>query len=453
MPYKNPYRPARSTPDSVIDRWREEGVIFFCITLAALALAILSGNFGWSMAAGMLAYAASLFLRLLPLSRLPKRHFLKIPVWGVPGLIQDRFRRARSAWFKRQRRLIRLLRRYHHSAMAVPDATVVLNRNYEIEWLNRAALRLLGLSPRDHGLRIDNLLRQPSFVNWLSSNPLARPLELIVPGDESRNLSLRMETYGEDRYLLIGRDVTALHRLQEIRQDFVANVSHELRTPLTVLSGYIETLIDMDEIHDPEIQRILRSMHQQSDRMRRIVEDLLLLSRLETSTVSDEYFERVDLPQMLDSILVDAEILSADEAHVFVREIDKNLLLRAIPREIYSALSNLVFNAVKYTPAKGRITVRWYQQGDGAAVFEVEDTGIGIDHKHIPRLTERFYRVDVGRSRARGGTGLGLAIVKHVLIRHDASLQIESEPGKGSLFRVIFPVTLSLKRHNSFMPS
>jgi len=288
-------------------------------------------------------------------------------------------------------------------------------------------------------------------VNWLSSSPLARPLEFIAPGDESRNLSLRMEAYGEDRYLLIGRDVTALHRLQEIRQDFVANVSHELRTPLTVLSGYIETIIDMDEIQDPGMLRILRSMHQQSDRMRRIVEDLLLLSRLETSTVSDDYFERVDLPQMLDGILVDAEILSADEAHVFVREIDKSLLLRAIPREIYSALSNLVFNAVKYTPARGRITVRWYQRGDGASVFEVEDTGIGIDHKHIPRLTERFYRVDVGRSRARGGTGLGLAIVKHVLIRHDAPLHIESEPGKGSLFRVTFPVTLSLKRHNNFI--
>jgi len=154
LPYKDPYRLAQPTPDSVIDRWREEGLIFLAIALAALALAVLSGSFGWSAAAGMLAYAASLFLRLLRLSRLPKRHFLVVPVWGVPGLIQDRFRRARSAWFKRQRRLIRLLRRYHHSAMSVPDATVVLNRDYEIEWLNRAALNLLGLSPRDHGLRL-----------------------------------------------------------------------------------------------------------------------------------------------------------------------------------------------------------------------------------------------------------------------------------------------------------
>jgi len=443
LQYKNPYRPPPETPDSVIDRWREEVLIALAVGIIGTLIAAVSSCWSWGLTAAVLLYAASLFIRCLRLLRVSRRHVPAVPVWGLPGLVQDRFRRARSAWFKRQRRLIRLLRRYHHSAMSVPDATVVLNRDYEIEWMNRAAQTLLGLAQRDYGLRIDNLLRQPTFVGWLSNAPLARPLELIAPGDESRNLSLRMEVYGEDRYLLIGRDVTALHRLQEVRQDFVANVSHELRTPLTVLSGYIETLIDMDEADDPGMTRIMHSMHQQSDRMRRIVEDLLLLSRLETSTPSDEHFERVDMPQMLEGILVDAQILSGDDAHVFVNEIDPQLTLRAIPRELYSALSNLVFNAVKYTPAKGRITLRWYMSDDGAAVFEVEDTGIGIDRKHIPRLTERFYRVDVGRSRARGGTGLGLAIVKHVLLRHDASLHIESEPGRGSLFRVRFPVTMS----------
>lgn len=328
--------------------------------------------------------------------------------------------------------------------MAVPDATVVLGVDYRIEWMNRAAQSLLGLGVRDHGLRIDNLIRQPSFVTWLADAPLKQPLEIVAPGDEQRSLSLRMEAYGDDRYLLIGRDVTAIHRLQEVRQDFVANVSHELRTPLTVLSGYIETLQDMHEPQDEAMSRILHSMDQQGDRMRRIVEDLLLLSRLETSTPSDEYFERIEMPQMLDGVLVDAEILSGDDAHQFHADIDRSLNLHAITREIYSALSNLVFNAVKYTPAGGRIDVRWYRNADGAAVFEVEDTGIGIDPRHIPRLTERFYRVDVGRSRARGGTGLGLAIVKHVLIRHHAPLHIESELGRGSLFRVTFPPSLVL---------
>ncbi|MFP4155789.1 MAG: phosphate regulon sensor histidine kinase PhoR [Halothiobacillaceae bacterium] len=430
--------------DRSLKRWREEMAVFAVPMLVAVLAGALSGLWCWSLLAGFAIYMLSLIGRLTRLLRASRQRVFAVPVLGLPGLVQDRFRRARTAWFKRQRRLIRLLRRYHHSAMAVPDATVVLGVDYRIEWMNRAAQSLLGLGVRDHGLRIDNLIRQPSFVTWLADAPLKQPLEIVAPGDEQRSLSLRMEAYGDDRYLLIGRDVTAIHRLQEVRQDFVANVSHELRTPLTVLSGYIETLQDMHEPQDEAMSRILHSMDQQGDRMRRIVEDLLLLSRLETSTPSDEYFERIEMPQMLDGVLVDAEILSGDDAHQFHADIDRSLNLHAITREIYSALSNLVFNAVKYTPAGGRIDVRWYRNADGAAVFEVEDTGIGIDPRHIPRLTERFYRVDVGRSRARGGTGLGLAIVKHVLIRHHAPLHIESELGRGSLFRVTFPPSLVL---------
>ena len=298
------------------------------------------------------------------------------------------------------------------------------------------------------GLRIDNLIRDPMFVNWLGEGASGRVLEFQSPGDEQRALNLRMEPYGEDRSLLIGRDVTALYRLQGVRQDFVANVSHELRTPLTVLAGYLETLLDSEEDTHGEMFRILTNMHQQSERMRRIVEDLLLLSRLETSRPDEEYFESIDMHSLLETVAHDAELLSGAEQHQILLEVDAGLWLVGIMRELHSALSNLVFNAVKYTPGGGTITIRWHQNAKGQPVFEVQDTGIGIEPRHIPRLTERFYRIDVARSRTRGGTGLGLAIVKHVILRHEAKLDITSQLNQGSVFRVTFPASRA-ERHNT----
>ena len=425
--------------------WREEAGLLVAAALLALVLglageAVFGGvRWGWIAALALGVYSTSLLVRLAYLARSLPVTWHRRRVWGVPGLVQARQRRLRRAWFRRQRRLVRLLKRYHHSAMSVPDAMVVLTEDRQIEWLNLAAIEMLGFSRSDIGLRVDNLWRAPAFIAWLTQGPDRPPLEIAAPGDEGRTLSLRMEPYGSDRFLLIGRDVTALHRLQGVRQDFVANVSHELRTPLTVLAGYVETLLDTDEGHDPQMQRILSNMHQQADRMRRIVEDLLLLSRLETSRPDAELFEPIDVTRLIEPILNDARLISGEEGHRIESELDADLILWGVPRELQSAFSNLVFNAVKYTPAGGRVTVRWSLDAQGRPVFCVCDSGIGIEARHIPRLTERFYRIDVGRSRSRGGTGLGLAIVKHVALRHAARLEIESTPGKGSCFRVVFP--------------
>ena len=438
-------------PRARVQAWREEGMLLAAAVLAGLMLAVwlagarVPGAWAWGVASASALYAGSLLWRVAWLARRLPITVDRKPVVGVPGLIQARQRRLRRAWSRRQRRLIRLLKRYHRSAMSVPDAMVVLKSDWEIEWVNDAAGDMLGLKLSDQGLRIDNLLRAPAFADWLDHGAEQAPLEMRAPGDESRALSLRIEPYGSDRYLLIGRDITALHRLQGVRQDFVANVSHELRTPLTVLAGYVETLLDTDEAMDPQMQRILGNMHQQADRMRRIVEDLLLLSRLETSQPDEELFEDVDVERLLQPILADARLLSGEEGHRIEADMDAGLRLRGVPRELQSAFSNLVFNAVKYTPAGGRVLVSWSLDAKGRPVFAVHDSGIGIEPRHIPRLTERFYRIDVGRSRSRGGTGLGLAIVKHVALRHGARLKIESTPGQGSCFRVVFSAERALR--------
>lgn len=408
---------------------------------------LFGGEISWAVAITLGCYAFTLLYRLMRLARSVRRQFTGHTTYGLTGLIQDRQRRVRASWVRRQRKLVDLLKRYHRSAMSVPDAMVVLTPLREIEWLNDAACDLLNLTQNDVGLRIDNLIRDPTFVSWLEESASGRVLEFQSPGDEQRALNLRMEPYGEDRNLLIGRDVTALYRLQGVRQDFVANVSHELRTPLTVLAGYLETLLDSEEDTNGEMFRILNNMHQQSERMRRIVEDLLLLSRLETSRPDEEYFESIDMRNMLETVAFDAELLSGAEQHQILLEVDPRLWLVGILRELHSALSNLVFNAVKYTPGGGTITIRWHQNESGQPVFEVQDTGIGIEPRHIPRLTERFYRIDVARSRSRGGTGLGLAIAKHVILRHEAKLDIKSQLNQGSTFKVTFPASRAERRN------
>ncbi len=436
-----------------VARWRQELFLLLLFLLLGAGVMMAGGDAGWALALGVSGYAASLVYRLLRVARAARRHHSGAAVYGLPGLIQDRQRRIRAAWGRRQRKLAELLKRYHHSAMSVPDAMIVLAPNREIEWLNHAACELLRLNRSDVGLRVDNLIRDPVFTSWLGEGVAGRALEFQSPGGEHRALSLRLEAYGDDRLLLIGRDVTALYRLQGVRQDFVANVSHELRTPLTVLAGYLETLLDTEADTEGELFRILTHMHQQSERMRRIVEDLLLLSRLETTHPDAEYFESIDMQGLLTLIADDARLLSGEERHDIVCAFDECLWLVGIVRELHSALSNLVFNAVKYTPGGGRITIGWQQNEQGEPVFFVRDTGIGIEPRHIPRLTERFYRIDVGRSRTRGGTGLGLAIVKHVILRHGARLDIVSQPNHGSTFSVTFPANRAERHVGRMLPA
>ncbi|HWQ39017.1 MAG TPA: phosphate regulon sensor histidine kinase PhoR [Burkholderiales bacterium] len=340
-------------------------------------------------------------------------------------------------------RLTEALSRFQLAAAALPEAVVLLDENDRIQWCNPKAQEYLGLKARrDLGQQITYIVRQPQFSDYLAAGQISEPLTLRMSTDDSdRILSLQLVPYGDRQKLILGRDVTRWEKLETTRRDFIANVSHELRTPLTVVHGFLETLENTLDA-DPEMaRRSIELMTQQTRRMNRLVEDLLTLSRLE-SAQNPLREEDVDVPELLKSLYQDALALSAGRHRIRLR-IEAQDWIRGNTEELRSAFGNLVSNAVRYTPEDGEIDLRWERKGD-APVFSVQDTGIGIERRHIDRLTERFYRVDKSRSRETGGTGLGLAIVKHVLMRHQATLQIESTPGKGSTFSVVFPDTRKL---------
>lgn len=341
----------------------------------------------------------------------------------------------------------RALLRFRAAAQALPDGVVILDREDRIEWANATARRQLGVDARrDAGSPIVNLVRYPDFVAYLRRSEYGEPLVLRSTRSNSI-LSLRIIEFGADRKLLSSRDVTGEEQLDTMRRDFVANVSHELKTPITVLTGFVETLADdRVQLTSAQRKRFLALMAEQSQRMRHLIEDLLTLSALESSqTPNDE--QEIAMQPFCDQLLEEARALSADRHQITV-EVASDAALYGSETELRSAFSNLVSNAIRYSPEGGSIGIRWRVE-DGHGVFGVSDTGIGIDQRHIPRLTERFYRVDRGRSRETGGTGLGLAIVKHVLTRHDATLRIVSEPGQGSTFSAVFPEQRVIQRHTS----
>jgi len=353
--------------------------------------------------------------------------------WG--DLVAVVARMYRRKQFHKQR-LLRLLRELRRSTAAMPDGVVVLNPQAEILWFNRTSARLLGFRGKsDFGLRIENLVRQPEFVRYLRGGDFSGPVIVRSSIGGDRYLSLQIVPYGAGQLLTLVRDVTREARLESMRKDFVANASHELRSPLTVISGYLETLAQDTEI-DPMLQGPLQEMRRQALRMTSIVQDLLELSRLESSD-SDAPTSPIDVAALMAQLRQDVLARTAHPATVQVRA-DSNARLLGEEIQIHSAFSNLVDNAAKYTAAEGSMQIRWWTDDKGGH-FSVTDTGIGIAAGHIPRLTERFYRVDPGRSRATGGSGLGLAIVKHVLQRHGAQLSVESEEGRGSKFTCHFP--------------
>ncbi len=418
--------------------WLQEMWRVLVMFAALLVLGLVIGAVALSLLLGLLIY---LGWHLYNLQRLQRwlnegKRFHPPESRGVWDDVFERIYRLQQRNRKRKRNLASMLKRFQSATGALPDATIVLGPTKEIEWWNASAREVLGLrSPRDIGQRIDNLLRHPNFIEYLRKADFSFPVTIPSPLDHSISLAVRVVPYGNNQQLVVARDITRLERLEQARRDFVANASHELRSPLTVVAGYLEALLE-EQAEDPVWGKSLRTMVKQTERMQHIVDDLLLLSRLETGPHKDDC-QPVDIPGMLAQIIEEAVRISGDRQHRFQKEVDAQLWLRGNEGELRSAFSNLVFNAVRYTPKGGLITVRW-QLGSEGACFEVEDTGIGIAHHHIPRLTERFYRVDAGRSRSSGGTGLGLAIVKHVLLRHDAVLRIESTPGKGSRFCCYF---------------
>ena len=372
----------------------------------------------------------------------------------VSGFINEiiaEFEQLRAHHKQRGEKLSGFLRRFQAATAALPDAAVVLGEFDSIEWANKKAELYLGVRwPQDSGQRISNLIRHPDLIRYLRQADeidFNKSLELASPVSDEQRLEFRVIPYGESQRLLMARDITEIHHANKMRKDFIANASHELRTPLTVIAGYLENFEEDEEICPPDWMPRIKQMRQQTGRMQRLIEDLLQLSSLESPS-ENRQTEEIKVSDMLTSIYKEAESVSGFMHHMFYLETDPNLWIRGNHRELYSAFSNLIFNAVQYTPQRGVIRIRWFQDNRGAHM-EVADTGEGIAPGHIPRLTERFYRVDKGRSREKGGTGLGLAIVKHVLSRHDASLHIESELGKGSKFRCDFPLSVVLNKYSA----
>ncbi|MCK6413991.1 MAG: phosphate regulon sensor histidine kinase PhoR [Giesbergeria sp.] len=372
-----------------------------------------------------------------------------LELYGLWGEAVERVRRL----VRQQQDLVResdkRLQDILGALQASPNGVVLLDEEGRIEWCNDTAAEHFGFDPQRDALQsIRNLVRDPEFNAYLAEHDYARDVVLEGRGSTPSRpvrVSVHVHTYGEGRALLLSRDVTALEQAEAMRRDFVANVSHEIRTPLTVLTGFVETLQTLD-LEAPDRARYLAMMAQQAARMQSVVQDLLTLSRLEGSPLPG-MGEWTPVSSLLQRCEEESRALSAlltqNQAQGHVLEFDTGAAqwqdIAGSPAELQSALSNLISNAVRYTPGGGRIVVRWERTADGGAVFSVQDTGPGIAPEHIPRLTERFYRVDRSRSRETGGTGLGLAIVKHVLQRHGASLDIRSTLGKGSTFSVHLP--------------
>ena len=366
---------------------------------------------------------------------------------GFWGEVSNRTRRLTRAREQMTRDSQNQLQDFLSAFQASPNGVVLLDAAGQIEWFNQMAATHFGLqAQRDLMQHFGNLVRDPRFFSYFSAQDYRS--DVLMPGRENSpthpvQLSVQLHPYGEGRLLLLSRDVTVLEQAEAMRRDFVANVSHEIRTPLTVLSGFVETLQTL-ALSEAESQRYLSMMAQQADRMQMLVNDLLTLSRLEGSP-SPGAGEWLSMPEVMGQLELDAHALSAvlnpssDRPHHLVFESLLDGAVAGAPSELISAMSNLVSNAIRYTPVGGEIRVCWRSLPDSRAEFSVSDTGPGIASEHLPRLTERFYRVDRSRSRDTGGTGLGLAIVKHVCQRHGAQLKIQSTLGKGSTFSIIFP--------------
>jgi two-component system phosphate regulon sensor histidine kinase PhoR len=353
---------------------------------------------------------------------------------GIWEDVYYHFARLKKAEKRRKKELAKRIEQFRKSTEALPDAAVVLNERDEIEWSNGAAREVLGLQKSDKGQRIPNLIRFPEFNQFIKSYDYSQCITIVSPINSNIVLDIRVVAYGKGLRLLLAHDVTQLKKMERMRKDFVANVSHELRTPLTVLKGYLETLTDFDNGLSPLHTTSFQQMLEQTERMQHLVDDLLLLTRLETQQKKSDC---IDIPGLLTQICQEGEYLASVKQRIKL-SLETSAKINGNEQELRSAFTNLVVNALKYSPEESLVKVRWHQDGDKVCM-SVTDKGEGIAPADISRVTERFYRVDVKRSRKLSGTGLGLAIVKHVLMRHDAQLQIISELGKGSCFSCEFP--------------
>lgn len=420
--------------------WSSELAAFAGLVLVACLIGLATGMLPWMLVLALACYLGWHLRNLWRLERWLRSGRRRNPPQsiGVWGLILDHYWRLRLRAYKRKRRLTQVIKEFRKSTAAMPDGAIVLDEDQRIVWFNDAAVQLIGLRGKaDLGQRAVNLIRHPAFQDYLESGEYEMPVDVPAPGREGKFLAMRLVPYGQSQTLLIVRDVTHIKRLEAIRRDFVANASHELRSPLTVLAGYLEAMGEDERVRETWAGP-LNEMHMQTRRMTSLINDLLELSRLETEIASAPDIHPVNIAALADRLKREAAAMGEGERDIRVDIACPDRLL-GVESELYSAMSNLVFNAVRYTGEGGRIDIRWFVNDAGQPCFEVRDNGIGIDAKHIPRITQRFYRIDKSRSRRNGGTGLGLAIVKHVLQRHGGVLEIHSEPGRGSRFRCVFP--------------
>ncbi|MCF7967728.1 MAG: phosphate regulon sensor histidine kinase PhoR [Methylococcaceae bacterium] len=421
----------------MLNPWRSE---FSLILLALLTGVFLGKLFHHPVFALWVALLAYLGHHLVHINRLV--HWLRggkatdLPhgtgIWEEIYYLIFRLRRRNR---RRKKQLIRLLDRFRTATAALPDATVVLSAGDQIDWFNDAAGKLLGLRRSDIGQKIGNLLRYPKFAHYLQHANYETTVGIPSPVQETIQLDIRIIPYGDDLRLLVAQDVTQLRFMERVRTDFVANVSHELRTPLTVIRGYVESLVDNADKLPENYGRALLRMEEQTLRMQSLIDDLLTLTRLESATHPLAQ-RRIDVPSLLREIYEEALDISLESKPAIQLSIETNAGLLGEHQELRSAFTNLVHNALKYCGNKDKVLVRWHDDDEGARL-DVSDTGPGIAPQYLPRLTERFYQVDPGRSS--GGTGLGLSIVKHVLARHGAEFKISSALGKGSMFSCCFP--------------
>ena len=425
---------------------RLKAVLFVCaLSAICLFLWLISGATAALLvfSIGLLLYLASHILWLHKLHLWFKNPVLKeIPegsgAWEDVFVALLQYERNNLS---NQAQLSSALERFNLTANAIPDGLVILSPSNEIEWCTLNAEKQLGLDLNsDKNLPIVNLLRDSHFIAYLYGEAYDEPFKLKSWRNPDVTLEIQLIPFANQQKLLICRDMTQLEKVDAMRRDFIANVSHELRTPLTVVGGFLETLSDMEGAVPDALKTYFGMMQEQTGRMRRIIEDLLTLSTIESSSDAPDDIE-IDMSHLLKALQNDALGLSQSlykTKHKIHLDVDPTLNLSGAQEELHSAFSNLVSNAIRYTPKGGEIFISWHLINEHP-VFSVRDTGIGIEQQHIDRLTERFYRVDRGRSRETGGTGLGLSIVKHILIRHQAKLEISSEIGVGSTFSVVFP--------------
>ena len=422
---------------------------FVILLLVAIGTGWLVDDLAWVLVITLLGWSSyHLAMLVLTLRWISSKQIDPPDLPGIWGDLVYTFYRKQQSHRDREEALTSIIKRYQQSSAALKDAVVIVDAKDRLEWWNSSAEELLGLKPLiDKSKSILNLLRDPRFIRYYKRRHYQEPLELTSPINEEIILQYSITLFGEGDRLLVARDISRMKQLEQVRQSFVSNASHELRTPLTVMRGYLETFLDQ-ELPRP-ILRGLQQMEQQTHRMEGLVRDMLMLSRLEsTRHIADEY--PVDIHQLLKDIKRDALILSGDKGHKIELLLDPEHDLVGQDNELHSAFSNLVFNAVRYTPAGTQITIGW-KVTSSEGIVSVEDKGLGIESHHIPRLTERFYRIDESRSTESGGTGLGLSIVKHVVIRHGGQLKIQSSVGQGSSFICHFPMehVIRLENHSS----